>query len=131
MSDNEQAVAERSTVETADVVSGAVYTPGIDLREEPDGVELVADLPGVSPDSLNVSVENQVLTIEGRAAWDPPDGYSPVVREFEPGLFRRVLRLSDRLVPDGIAAQLKQGVLHLKIPRREALKPRKIAISTK
>jgi HSP20 family protein len=75
-----------------------------------------------------VTVENNVLTLEGVATLDVPDGYESVGREYGVGRYRRDFTLSDDVSPQGIKARVSHGVLAVTIPKREEVKTRTIAI---
>lgn len=116
--------ANRSTVE-------AIYVPDVDLVEAPDKIWLTADLPGVGDKDADVTVENGVLRIEGRAVYqDVPQGYVLVEQEFAPARYRREFSLSNKVSAEGIKARMAHGVLNLSIPKREEVKARKIAIES-
>lgn len=100
--------------------------PPVDIFENEDGLTLCADLPGVSRESLEIEVKNDVLTIQGRPA--RLSSGAPVYREFEvPGYFRQ-FQLSDAVDSNRIRAELKNGVLTLHLPKAEEAKPRKIEV---
>ena len=90
-------------------------TPAVDIYENNDGLTLLADLPGVGRDQLNLGVEQGVLTIEGKTA----SSY---------GYYRR-FQLPEHLDLEHVKAELKHGVLTLHLPKAEAAKPRKIAVT--
>jgi len=86
------------------------------------------DLPGVSPDSLDVSVERNVLTVTGERSWQRQEGDQVYLAERRTGTFRRQVTLGDGLDAEGIEADYTDGVLTLRIPVAEKAQPRKIAI---
>ena len=94
------------------------------------GLVLMADLPGVSPDGLDITLEKRVLTIHGRADDDTPEGYSPVYREYEVGDFERSFTLAGDFDEDKIEADLRDGVLRLSIPRAPEPEARRIEVRT-
>ena len=102
-------------------------TPLVDIFENENGLTVIADLPGVDKEGLRVHVENGVLTIEGRAMDLPKRDY--VLKEFEPVSFFRQFELSDRVDQDKIAAELKNGVLRLSLPKAESAKPKQIEVT--
>ena len=93
------------------------FVPRVDIYETETGLVVVADLPGVSPDGLEVTLEKRVLSIYGRVEDDAPEGYSQAYREYAVGDFERQFTLSGDFDINGIEANLKYGVLHLAIPR--------------
>jgi HSP20 family protein len=107
----------------------AAFHPRVDIYETETGLVLVADLPGVRSDGLDITLEKQVLTIHGRAEDDAPEGYSPVYREYEVGDFERHFTLGGDFDIDRIEADLRDGVLRLSIPRAPEPEARRIAIT--
>ena len=93
-------------------------------------VVLRFDVPGVAADKLEVTVDKGVLTVSATREDERAEGDNPVVRERLFGSFTRRVRLSDTLDADSIEASHDGGVLELRIPVREAAKPRKIEIGT-
>ncbi len=107
----------------------AVVAPAVDVEDRQDAVHVTVDLPGVDEQALEISVENGVLTLAGKARIEAPAGAERVLGEFDAVVYKRALRLSDRLSAGGITAQLRHGVLRVAIPKREETKARKIAIN--
>ena len=94
-----------------------VFRPRVDIYETEAGLVLAADLPGVAPDGLDIRLERRVLTIYGRVTSTPPEGFSPVYREYEIGDFERQFTLSGDFNTDAIQADLSDGVLRISIPK--------------
>jgi len=86
------------------------------------------DLPGVKAEDLDITVERNVLTIEGRRDWQREEGDQPYFGERARGSFRRQIQLGDGLALDSLEADLHDGVLTLRIPVAEQAKPRKVQI---
>jgi HSP20 family protein len=103
--------------------------PAVNLYAGQDGIAVVADLPGVDKDELEVQVHQDTLTLRGTRppATDRPEAYHR--RERRSGTFTRTLQLPYRIDPDRIEAQLENGVLRLSLPRPSEDKPRRIAVS--
>ena len=87
------------------------------------------DLPGVDPDSIDLTVEKNVLTVSAQRSWQPTEGDQVVASERPQGSFSRQLFLGESLETDAISASYTNGVLTLTIPVAEAAKPRKVEIS--
>lgn len=104
------------------------YAPRTDIYETNDALVLVADMPGVSPDRLDVTLEKRELTIRGRTADDQPEGHSPIYREYEPGDYERTFVLSDEIDADKIGARLRDGVLHLTLPKAGPAEAKRIQV---
>lgn len=95
----------------------ASYTPAVDIQETPDALWIQADLPGVSPQSLELSIENQVLWIVGRADRDVPAGYRPIHDDAPSGDFVRSFILGSAVDAKGIRTSFSDGILTLRIPK--------------
>lgn len=100
--------------------------PPVDIYDTPDGLVLLADLPGVNREDLDVRIDNNRLTIQAPARHAVAG--EPIQREYELGYFFRQFELSDEVDQGKLAAQLKHGVLTLYLPRIETAKPRQIAV---
>ena len=105
-----------------------VFVPRVDIYETESGLVVVADLPGVSPGGLEVTLEKRVLSIYGRVEEEAPKGYSQVYREYAVGDFERQFTLSGDFDINGIEANLKYGVLHLAIPRAPEAMAKRIEV---
>ena len=111
-------------------ISTAEWAPAVDIKEESDKFVLEADIPGVKPEDIDVSMEDGVLTIRGEKkteAKTEQEGYKRVERTY--GSFYRRFSLPDTANPDAISAKSKHGVLEIVIPKREAVKPKKINVA--
>jgi HSP20 family molecular chaperone IbpA len=106
----------------------AAIMPPVDVVEDASGITLYADLPGVSRETLNLRVEADTLTIEGDMALQVPDGMQPSHAEVQIPRYRRIFTLSKELDPDKVSAELRNGVLKLRIPKAEHAQPRKVEI---
>jgi HSP20 family protein len=107
----------------------APFMPMDAVRKE-DRVEIVFDVPGVPPDSIDVSVERNVLTVKADRAWWPAEGDEILARERSQGTYTRQVMLGDALDPDRLEAHYEHGVLRITIPVAERAQPRKIEIRT-
>lgn len=103
--------------------------PKADIYESADGFYLAMDVPGMSEDSIKVRYENRVLTVSGERKHEEVEGVRYHRRESFVGRFQRSFSLSSETDPDQIKADLKDGVLTIFIPKKEAAKPRQISIS--
>jgi HSP20 family protein len=100
--------------------------PPVDIYETPDELVLVADMPGVSSENLEVHVDDGVLTLRGKAAHAAPG--EPIFREFELANFFRQFELGIGIDAAKVQAELKNGVLKLHLPKSEEAKPRQIPV---
>jgi HSP20 family molecular chaperone IbpA len=104
--------------------------PPVDVYEDASGITLLADLPGVSKDRLNVRIDGDSLFVEATAFTPVPEEMQLVYGEARVPGYRRHFTLSRELDTSHIDAQLKDGVLRLFIPKAEEAKPRRIEIRT-
>lgn len=102
--------------------------PRVDVLEDDAGITLLADLPGVSKEQLDLKVEGDTLTIEGQVTPQTPDKLEPVYAEVRVPRYRRSFTLSRELDAGRIEASLKNGVLNLRIPKQEHAQPRRISV---
>jgi HSP20 family protein len=100
-------------------------TPPVDIYETDKAFIVLADMPGVGPEGLDVTAEADTLTIRGRA--EPPSE-EPDYQEFELGEYRRTFALTEDLDVSAVTAALKDGVLRLEIPKSPRLQPKKIPV---
>lgn len=101
----------------------------VDIREDQDGLVIEADLPGISNDQLDITVEENVLTISGQTKVENEEKSENYhVRERRWGKFARSFRLPGYADGENVAADLKNGVLTLRVPKRAEAKPRKIQV---
>jgi HSP20 family protein len=110
--------------------SRPVYLPPADIYETKDSIVVLAEMPGVAPDGVDISLERRVLTIRGRSAANDHSGYQRVYNEYADGDYERVFTLSENIDRDRIEATLRDGVLQLVLPKAEAAKARKIELKT-
>jgi HSP20 family molecular chaperone IbpA len=100
--------------------------PPVDIYEKEDALTVLADLPGVPPEGLSIGVENGILTIEGKAEGVEPGGL--LGQEFYLTSFYRQFRIAETIDAENIRASLRNGVLHLTLPKMEKVKPRQIPV---
>ena len=94
-----------------------LYSPRTEISETKDEVLLVAEMPGVDETSVDVTIEDHVLTIHGKTRDVAPAGYRRIYAEFERGDFRRSFELSDEVDAERIEATVKDGILRLRVPK--------------
>ena len=102
--------------------------PPVDIFEDAHGIMVVAEMPGVSKDRLNVQADRDRLTIEGEAVIDFPKGMEAIHADVQCTRYSRSFVLSSELESEAIDAKLKDGVLTLRIPKRREFRPRKIEV---
>ncbi|MGD9872675.1 MAG: Hsp20/alpha crystallin family protein [Kiritimatiellia bacterium] len=105
-----------------------VFVPATDIYETEKAIFLRCSMPGVSSDSLDVVLEDNVLTLTGHQRWKTPDDFQLVHQEYETGVFRRSFRISEEVDQNGIKAVMKNGVLNLELPKSPRAQPHKIKV---
>ena len=118
---------ERAPSSREDTRSQERYViPPVDIFETANGLVVKADLPGVAREGLEVRVDNNLLTIRGKAAHAAPG--EAIYREYGLASFFRQFELNDKVDQTKISAELKHGVLTLSLPKAEEAKPRRIEV---
>lgn len=107
-----------------------VLLPPVDIFEDADGIVLQMDMPGVSKDRLNIQADRNALLVEGSAKIDTPEGMEALYADVRSTDYRRSFTLTSELDSDKIDANLKDGVLTVRIPKRAELRPRKVEVRT-
>lgn len=102
--------------------------PPVDVFEDSAGVTLLADLPGVRKDGLDIQVDGPNLSVEGQIFEESTPTGDAVFSEMRASRYRRAFTLSDRLDTDAIDAQLKDGVLRLRIPKLAQAQPKRVEV---
>lgn len=103
--------------------------PNVDVFEDASGITVLADMPGVRKEQLELKVEGDALLIEGTVHPFTPDGLEALYAEVRVPRYRRSFTLSRELDTTRIEANLKDGVLALRIPKQEHAQPRRITVS--
>lgn len=109
---------------------GPVYVPAVDIFEDPDGLTVVADVPGATDEGIEIDLDDKTLTISADVIDGQGEEEHEVVREWAPGRYYRQFTISDRIDRDRIDATLNDGVLRLRLPKIEQARPRKITVSS-
>lgn len=111
-------------------VPGLTFTPYVDIFETEKALTVVADMPGVKPEDLNIDLRENVLSFVGEVAAPEGEGEADVYREYRTGRYVREFTLGELIDQDKIDAELKDGVLRLTLPKVEKATPRKIAVKS-
>ena len=128
MTTQEMTKREQANVTRVDKEEKTQYfQPATDVQETGEDIILRFDMPGVSSENIDLTVEKGTLTVTGRA--DPEEQGHAVYRETNIGDYRRVFSLNEGVDADHIQAEMKAGVLTVKIPKPEKVKPKRIAIT--
>jgi HSP20 family protein len=104
------------------------FAPTTDIFETDEALTMLLEMPGVDRENIEISVENGVLTVEGKINFSKYEGLQPVYSEYNIGPFRRTFRLSSRIDQDKIRAEMQGGVITLVLPKAEEAKPRRIDV---
>lgn len=142
---------EKSELTTEGTRPVPVFRPDVDILEQSDAFVIHADMPGANEDTVDIRLDNGVLTLEGRLVSEEvdvtpsedggeaadgmeasaePSAPTPVVRhaEYRVGSYRREFRLSKDIDASAVSARMKDGVLELRLPKTAEMQPRRIAV---
>lgn len=107
-----------------------LFRPQVDIVETGEELVLVADLPGVKNDAIDIDFEDGLLTIHGRAESRYPENARFLLSEYATGDYHRTFRIGEQIDASRIRAEAAGGVLTVHLPKAEAVKPRKIAVQS-
>ena len=108
---------------------GLVFTPAVDIFETENEITLLADVPGVAKDDVQIDLNDGILTLTGDVKPWEGSNESDIMVEYEIGKYHRQFTLSEVIDQSGIEAKLEEGVLRLKLPKAEKAKPRQITVT--
>lgn len=131
MAQQELQVQQKREVEKRQesTIPSRVFLPVTDIFETDQALTVVLEMPGVSKESVEVGVENDVLTINGQIDFSKYEGLQPLYIEYNIGNYSRSFQISSKIDQDGIKAELKDGVMTLVLPKAEKAKPRRISVA--
>jgi len=112
--------------------TGRPWSPAVDIFETENALTLKADVPDVDLNDIEVKVENQTLTVKGERKFEQDKnakGYHRIERSY--GTFVRSFALPETVDTEGVAAEYKNGVLSITLPKKEAAKPRQVKVEVK
>lgn len=123
--------ADKPATSGQDRPADLTYTvkPVFEIKETPEAFGATVYLPGVAKEGLEITAEEGLVRIVGRRGWKQPEGWTALHRESADAPFELVLTHENAIDVDKIAAELRDGVLRVSLPKHEALKPRKIAVN--
>lgn len=104
------------------------FMPLADIYETPEAIVVLADMPGIDPDRVDITLEGRTLTIHGTTSGHDHKGYQQIYAEYADGDCERIFTLSEDIDRGRTEATLKSGVLHLVLPKAESAKARKIKL---
>lgn len=110
-------------------IPARLFVPVADIYEAPDAISVVLEMPGVQKSDVAIDVEDGVLTVQGQIDLTKYKGLQPLYTEYNIGHYARSFRLSSKIDQNKIAAEMKDGVLSLRLPKVEEAKPRTIKIN--
>lgn len=119
--------ARRHAQAAADL--GPTVKPAYEIKETDDAFGVTVQLPGVAKDGLELTAEEGQFRIVGRRAWKQPEGWTALYRESADAPFELALEHDNAIDVEKVHAELTDGVLRISLPKAEAVKPRKIAVS--
>lgn len=132
MATSTKQVSERDSVDQAPArrarANEALLRAPVDIFEDGESLVLTADMPGVSKERLNVRVEGNTLLLEGDVRFDLPEKVEAAYADVRSSGYRRSFVLSRELDTEKIEANLKDGVLSVRIPKHAAMRPRRIEV---
>jgi HSP20 family molecular chaperone IbpA len=118
----------QNTAVTEKIRNMKTFVPRVDIYETKDALYLIADMPGVDANTVDVELEKNILTIYGRVENGKLKDHTLMFSEYEVGDYERAFSLPEEIDQEKIKATVKHGVLRLELPKAEKVKPRKIAI---
>jgi HSP20 family protein len=118
---------EQETREEA-TIPARVFVPSADIYETQDALTVILEMPGVEKSNVDVRVEDGVLSVLGKLDLSKYQGLQPLYIEYNVGHYSRSFQLSSKVDQSKIAAELKDGVLSLTLPKVEQAKPRTIEV---
>ncbi|MES2693836.1 MAG: Hsp20/alpha crystallin family protein [Verrucomicrobiota bacterium] len=125
---NTAAATATATAEQCPASAVQTVRPVYEVSETAEAYAVTVQLPGVAKDGLEVSAEDGQVRIVGQRAWKQPEGWTPLYRESADAAYELVLTHDNGIDAEKVAAELRDGVLRVTLPKAEAVKPRKIAI---
>lgn len=105
-----------------------VFTPATDIRERSDALLVICDMPGVDARHIDITVEDNVLSLTGYQEIQDPEGYDLLHRGYTPGVYERSFRLGTDIDEERIKARMTNGVLEITLSKSEQAQPKKITV---
>lgn len=110
-------------------IPARVFLSNADIYETEDALNVVLEMPGVEKDNVEIRVEDGILHVQGRLDLSKYKGLQPLYTEYNVGHYTRSFQLSSKVDQSKISAEMKDGVLTLKLPKAEEAKPRTIQVN--
>ncbi|MFU8819016.1 MAG: Hsp20/alpha crystallin family protein [Desulfurivibrio sp.] len=130
MSDKEMQVHQKQEVQQAGEPTKPerYFVPAVDIYETDEAVHLLAEMPGVGKDGVEINLENDTLTIKGHKVGNGGEAGRVLLREFETGSYQRRFTIAETIDQGKIVASMADGLLNLVLPKVEPAKPRRIEV---
>jgi HSP20 family protein len=109
-------------------VPARMFVPTADIYETPEALNVILEMPGVEKNNVDIQVKDGALRVQGRLDLSKYRGLQPLYIEYNIGHYARTFQLSNKIDQDKIAAEMKDGVLSLLLPKAEEAKPRTIRV---
>ncbi len=119
---------DKQPVEAEWTRPGPVFRPDVDVLERPDGYVIFADLPGADETSVDIKLEQGVLTLDAQLPTFPSESWTQVHAEYRSGSYHREFRLSKDIDAAAVSAKMRDGVLELHLPKSSAARKRSITV---
>ena len=131
MADQELKVQQKREVEKKQesTFPARIFQPVTDIFETENALTVVLEMPGVNKESVEVGVENDILTIAGRIDFSKYEGMQPLYTEYTVGNYSRSFQVSSKIEQESIKAQMKDGVMTVVLPKGKSAKPRRVSVS--
>ena len=131
MADTKVQKKEKENVEKVERTrSGRCYVPPTDIIEKEDEILLLADMPGAEQDTIDITLEDNILTIQGCVKQEEPEHARNIYSEYGIGDYYRTFTINDTIDQEKIKAKYSNGVLQLHLPKAEKAKSRRIEIQS-
>ncbi|MBU0678754.1 MAG: Hsp20/alpha crystallin family protein [Verrucomicrobia bacterium] len=128
MTEKNESVQKKQAADVELTEDRPVFIPAVDIYERKDAILVRCDMPGVDEASLDISLEDRILTLVGCQAKNAPEGHELLIGEYATGIFRRAFTISNEIDHGNIKARIKDGVLNLELPKAEKAQPKKITV---
>jgi HSP20 family protein len=130
MADNENKKEAKASIGSERVPEPISFNPDVDIIETDDEIRVIADMPGADEKSINVTLENEILSLSAGVAPRGAEGFREAVREYSVGNYQRSFRILSDIDTSNVQARIKNGVLRVVLPKSRQAKRRVIPIAT-
>jgi HSP20 family protein len=126
-----QAKEKRGPLSVAEQIDqGPTFTPDVDIFETDGNIVVVADMPGVKPENIDIDLRENTLTLSGKVSSPEGSDEVDILREYETGAYFRQFTLSEMIDQPHIDAKMTDGVLRLTLPKVKPVAPRKVKVKS-